>query len=203
MKLFVYPIILIVLFALAGIAQTTGGIKGKVRDDKGNALPDATITVKQNDKDVKSVTANSKGEFVMDGLQPGVYNLVVSKTGYTSGTLYNMQVEKKKIRDLGSRLMLSVDQGTLVLVKGSVFNADGLSVPGAKVLIERVMSDGSTKKIATTYSSEAGEFTFKFPEAPAKFRVTATLNGRKGIRELSVDSAAVYRLAVSIEKDPE
>lgn len=191
---------LLICLPVFALAQDTGGVKGKVKNDRGNALAEAKVTAKQSDKDIKSALTNAKGEFVLDGLKPGVYNLVFSKQGYASGTLYNFEVVKKKIRDLSGRnLILSVDQGTLVLVKGSVFDADGRSVPGAKVLIERIMNDGSLKKVTTTYSSESGEFTFKFPEAPAKFRVTASVKEKSASKELVVDTAAVYRLAISLK----
>lgn len=199
LKLETFFLLLIALPAIA-FAQDTGGVKGKVKNDRGNALEGATVAAKQGDKEVKAVLTNAKGEFVLDGLNVGVYNLVFSKKGYASGTLYNFEVVKKKIRDLSGRnLILSVDQGTLVLVKGSVFDAEGISIPGAKVLIERIMGDGSLKKVTTTYSSESGEFTFKFPEAPAKFKVTASIKGKTGSKELNVDTAAVYRLSISLK----
>jgi hypothetical protein len=194
---------LILLSVAAASAQTTGGVKGKIRDEKGNPIAEAKIIVRQADKEIKSATSGAKGEFLIEGLQPGVYNLTVSKTGFTTGSLFNMQVERKKVRDLGGRLILSVDQGTLVIVKGSVFDSNGFSSAGAKVVIEQVMEDGSAKRIDSTYSSETGEFTFKFPEAPAKFRVTASVDKRKASKELSVDSAAIYRISLSLPADPE
>jgi len=178
-------------------AQGTGTLKGKVRTIEGKALSDVLITAKKDDKEIKSTKTNSKGEFSMT-LDEGKYNLVFTKKGYSLGILYNVAVVKNKTTDLGDRLILNIDQGTLVIIKGSVFNADGLSIPEAKVEIERISSDGTTKKLDSTYTNISGEFTFKFPEEPARFRVTATKDGISSSKEISVDMAAVYRLSIKL-----
>ena len=70
--------------------------------------------------------------------------------GYSSGVLYNVEVQKKKTSDLGERLILTRDQGEMIIVKGSVFFKEGHSVTGAKIEVEQVNSDGSTKKLGST-----------------------------------------------------
>ena len=188
------------LFAFSSLAsaQDTGGLKGKVRTTKGEGIAGVTVTVRQKGEDVTSAASDTKGNFIINGLKPGLYNLAFTKSGYSSGVLYNIEVKKKKETDLGDRLVLSVDQGTLVLVKGSVFNQDGVSVFGAKVEIEKLNSDGSTKKVGSGYTSESGEFTFRFPQGTAKYRVTATAKGVSASKEIEVDSAAIYRLAITL-----
>jgi len=203
-----------IFFALsfAVDAQETGGVKGKIRTTKGDGIAAATITAKQNGEDVKSAVSDAKGNFVIDGLKAGNYNLVFSKNGYGSGVLYNIQVKKKKTSDLGERLILTVDQGTQVIIKGTVFDKDGRSLPGVTVEIEKVLSDGSTKKIGTSFTSYGsdpgirggdgnarGDFTFKFSEGAAKYRVTASIKDSTASKEIEVDSAAIYRLAITLE----
>ena len=117
--------------------------------------------------------------------------------------LYNVEVKDDKVRDLGNRLILTIDQGTQVIIKGSVFDPNGRSVGGAKVEIERVMSDGSTKKAGSGYASYSGEFTFRFPEGANKFRITASAKGAKASEEVEVDSAAIYRLALTLNTEKE
>ncbi|GIU81846.1 MAG: carboxypeptidase regulatory-like domain-containing protein [Acidobacteria bacterium] len=191
-------LILCLSFSL-GFSQGTGNVKGKVRTPEGKALADVTIVAKQKDNEVKSTKTNSKGEFILENLPAGRYNFTFTKTGYSVGILYNVEVREKKTTDLGDRLILTVDQGTLVIIKGSVFDQNGLSVPDAKVEIERIFSDGTTKKVGSAYTTETGEFTFRFPEEEAKFRVTATKDGVSASKEISVDAAAVYRLSLKLE----
>ena len=202
-------LVLLILFVAVSVgialAQETGNVKGKVRTTKGEGIADVSITARQNGEDVKSTTSDNKGNFQLEGLKPGVYNLVFSKNGYGSGLMYNVGVQKKKTNDLGDRLILTIDQGTQVIIKGTVFDQDGRSVAGAKVEIEKVSSDGSTRKIGTSSTSYGGEpnargeFTFKFSEGAAKYRVTASVKGASASKEIEVSSAAIYRLAITLD----
>jgi len=188
--------IVTLFFSVSALAQDTGGVKGKVRTSRGEGIAGVTITVRQKEKEVKTVTTDSDGEFQIDGLTSGNYNVVFEKSGFASGTIYNVQVKKKSVRDLGSKLILSVDRGTQVIVNASVFFKDGTSVFGAKVEIEKVNSDGSTRKVGSGYTGESGEINFRFPEGAARFRVTATAKGESASKEIEVDSAAAYRLSI-------
>ena len=190
------PLLSLCLFS-AVFGQT--GLKGKVRTNSGNAIANASVTVRKDGKDMKSVNANSGGSFVIDGLDPGTYNLFIDAKGYSSGVLYNVEVKKNKLRDLGERLILNIDQGTQVILKGSVFFREGTSVTGAKVEVEKIYADGSTKRLGSTYTNVSGEFTLRQPDDSAKFRITASYKGVSGMKEIQVDNAAVYRLAITLD----
>jgi hypothetical protein len=201
MKAYSKIVLLISLFVAGSFsihAQETGGVKGKIRTTNSSGIAAATVTARQNGEDVKSVASDADGNFVLDGLKTGNYNLVFSKSGYGSGVLYNVEVKKKKTRDLGERLVLTVDQGTQVIIKGSVFAPDGRSVGGAEIRIERISSDGSVKKVGSSVASYSGEFTFRFAEEAAKYRVTASVKGSTASKEIEVDGAAIYRLAITL-----
>lgn len=198
MKKFVLLISFFALFASFAFAQT-GGIKGKVRSTNGNGISGATVTVRQNGDDIKEVKSDNKGNFLLEGLKPGKYNLVFSRSGYSSGLMSNVEIVEKKIRDLGDRLILNPDQGEFVILNGSVYNQGGFAIYGAKIKIERILSDGSTKKLETGYTSRSGEFTFRFPDETAKFRVTASAKGVESSKEIEVEGAAIYRVALTLE----
>lgn len=186
------------LFSAAAVFAQTG-FKGKVKNNKGKGIPNAEVTARQDGKDIKSVKTDSKGNFVLDGLKSGKYNLVFEAAGYGAGLLTDVEIVTGNIRELSDRLILSPDKGTFVIVTGSVFNQDGRSVTGAKIEAEKVFSDGSTKKIGSYYSNSAGEFSFRQPEGAAKIRVTATLKGAKISKEVEVDQPAIYRLALTLD----
>ncbi|CAN5644876.1 hypothetical protein BH24ACI2_BH24ACI2_03610 [soil metagenome] len=201
MKKFVLLILFLAVSASIAIAQDNGGLKGKVRGTKGDGIGGATIIARQSGKDVKSTNSDSKGNFELTGLKPGLYNLVFDKTGYSSGLMYNVEIKNKKIRDLGDRLVLTVDQGQQIILKGSVFDQDGRSIGGAKIEIEKILSDGSAKKVGSGSASNSGEFTFKFPQGATKFRITASAKGVSASKEVEVDNAAIYRLAITLNLD--
>lgn len=180
-------------------AAQTGGLKGKVRNGRGDGIPNAQVTVRRDGKDLKSVKANPKGSFSIDGLNSGIYNLVVEAEGYSPGVLYNVEVKSKQMRDLGDRLLLAVDQGSLVIVKGSVFFKEGTSIYDAKVDIDQILPDGSTKNLADGTTSESGEFTYRRQPGPAKLRITAKYKGVSNSKEIEVETAAIYRLAITLD----
>jgi len=204
MNKFVLVILLLAVSVSVALGQETGGVKGKVRTTKGEGIAGVSVTARQNSEDVKSATSDNKGNFELEGLKAGLYNIVFSKNGYSSGLMYNVEVKQKKTNNLGDRLVLTIDQGTQVIIKGTVFDQDGRSVAGAKVEIEKFLSDGSTKKIGSGFTSYGGaptargEFTFKFSEGAAKFRVTASAGGASASKEVEVSSAAIYRLAITL-----
>src|SRR5215203_966360 len=108
--------------SILAFAQSGTGVKGKVRNAKGDGISSATITARLKGEDVKSVKSDAKGNFQLTGLEPGVYNFVFEKSGYGAGVKYNVEVKRKSVVSLGDNLALMQDQGTLVLINGSVYN---------------------------------------------------------------------------------
>jgi len=187
------------IFAFAGVAfAQSGGVKGKVKAPNGNGIANASIIIVQDGKEVKTATTNGKGEFKISGLSEGKYNVSFDANGYSSGTLHGVEI-KKGIRDLGDRLILSLDRGNFVFVQGSVFFKEGSSVTGAKIQLEQVNSDGSTKSIASSFSNSSGEFSFRRPPGNTKYRVTAKLKGISASKDVDIEEAAIYRGALTLD----
>lgn len=205
MKKISFIISIALILSISVFAQEKGGVKGRIRNMQGNILADVKVAVKQDDKDILTTSTDKRGEFQINGLKAGKYSFVFTKTGFVQGTLNNVDIKKDKIRDLGDKLALDIDQGTLVIIEGSVFNEDGRSIYGALIDIASINSDGSTKKIKTISSSESGQFTFRFREGSNTFRITAAAKGKSVSKDITVDSAAIYRLALTLslkeEKD--
>ena len=179
--------------------QTTGGVKGKVRNMSDQGIAGATISARQNGVDLKTAKTDARGNFLLDGLEPGIYNLAFEAKGYAMAVQYNVEVKKGKVRDLGGRLILLVDRGSRVIVKGSVFFKEGTSAPGVRVEVESVASDGFTRKLGETMTDYLGEFSFSQPERAAKLRFKAYYNDGKGSKDIDVDSAMIYRLSVMLD----
>lgn len=189
---------LVLASTVLAFAQS-GGVKGKVRSNKGASIANASITARQFGRDIKTAKTDAKGVFQLTGLESGVYSLVFDADGFQSGLLQGVEVKSGNVRDLGERLILRPDAGNQVIVNGSVFYKEGTSLGGAKIEIERVNADGTTKKLTTVYTNISGEFTFRQPQGAAKFRITAKFKGAEGVKELEVDTAAIYRLAITLD----
>lgn len=196
---FLAILFLTLLGGAANAQPTAGGLKGKVRATNGSAISKATVTISKDGVDVKSAASTSDGSFQVNGLEPGFYGLKVEAAGYATGSLFSVEVKKNKVRDLGDKLFLKTDQGTQMILRGSVFFKEGTSVTGAKIELERIGADGSVKEVGDTYSSVSGEFIFRQPGEAAKYRVTAKYKGTSNSKEITVEGAAVYRLAITLD----
>lgn len=190
---------LLAAFAFAGSADAQTGFKGKVRDGDGRAIAKATVTVRQDGKDLRSATTDSKGKFELTGISSGRYNIVVDAKGYNAGLLANVEAKTGTVRDLGDKLILFVDPGTQIIVRGSVFSSDGRIIPGAKLEFFAIDAAGKEKKVGSSYSNSTGEFGFRHDEGPAKMRVVAKYKGSTGTKDIEIDVAAVYRISVLID----
>ena len=195
----VWVLFAVALLASSSLAQAKGGLKGKIRDLKGSLIAGATVEARQDGSVVKSTTSNSKGDFVLDGLVEGTYNLAVDADGYSTGVMFNVEVKKNKVRDLGSRLMLSPDRGTQNFIRGVVFFKENLSVHGATVELFAMNSDGSYRKAAAGKSNQLGEFGFVQPGTMKRFKVKATFKGVSAEKVVETDSPAVHRLTLTLD----
>ena len=81
---------LFMLLCCAGVAlaQTeTGQIAGTVKDPNGAVVPGASVSVKAvNTGAMRTATTNDQGQYVVTNLQPGLYDVTVQATGFTSRT---------------------------------------------------------------------------------------------------------------------
>ncbi len=191
-------LLLMLGFVITANAQATG-VKGKVRANNGQGISGATVSLVSGGREAGSTRTSSDGSFELTGIEPGTYSLRVEADGYASGSLVGVEVKRNRVRNLGDRLFLSVDQGTLVILRGSVFFKEGTSVTGARVELERVNADGSVQRLGNTVSSVSGEFTFRQPDGKATYRVIAKYKGVSGAKEITVENAAVYRLAITLD----
>lgn len=183
---------------VAGQDKTLGSIKGKVRVETGTP-GGITVLVRRGETEVTRVTTNKSGDFVVSQLQPGRYGLTFRKPGLSIGSMEDIEVKAGKTRSLGDRLVLTIDEGSIAFLSGAVFNADGRSVPNAKVELFRIQEDGSAKKIDGRVTTETGSFKFRLSPEAGKYRVSVKPSeGEPIAKDVEIDGAAVYRVALSL-----
>ena len=198
----ILPLLALILVA-AGVSvaqnkdKSFGAIKGKVRVETGTP-GGVTVVVRRGETEVTRSTTDKGGEFLVSRLMPGIYGLTFRKTGLSIGTIEDVEVKAGKTRSLGDRLILTIDEGSIAFLSGSVFNADGRSVANAKVELSRILEDGTTKKIDGRITTETGSFKFRLGPEPAKYRVSVKTDGPPVTKDVEIDGAAVYRVALSL-----
>ena len=192
---------LLVLLAVNGFAQdrSTGGIKGKVRVETGKP-GGVSVIVRQGEREVARGVTDKNGEFVVSRLAPGRYGVTLRKPGLSVGSLEDVEVKAGKTRSLGSRLVLSIDEGSIAFIRGSVFNQNDRSVPNVRIELAKIEGDGTARKIDGRVTNEIGSFVFRLSPELARYRVTAKPNGGEPVsKDIEIDGAAIYRVALSIK----
>ena len=190
----------LLLLAVVCVAQNkTATIKGKVRAEKGSAGGAAVILL-QGDREVMRTTADKSGNFVLSKIPPGTYSVKFRKPGLSVGTIDDVLLKAGQTRTFRD-LILSVDEGSIVFIRGSVFSEDGRSVPGVRVELARVIDEKSTQKLDSRITGETGEFVFRLPPEAAVYRLTLKADGAEMTsKDVAVESAAVYRVALNYKR---
>ena len=195
---------LLLLLSFACLAQdkTTGAIKGKVRVEKGSPA-DVAVILHQGEREVTRTATDKKGDFVIARIAPGVYGVTLRKSGLSVGSIEPVEVKAGKTRTLGDHLVLSIDEGSIAFIRGSVFTDAGRSVAGVKVELARIVGENSTQKLDSRITGETGEFVFRVPPDVARYRLTLKGDGGQPIsRDVEVESAAIYRVALTLKPNP-
>lgn len=117
--------IVIIAIALAiGIAMQAATLRGLVKDESGEGLPDATVRIlsARDSSYVKGTAANLDGNYAIDGLKPGKYIISASYIGYVTScanaTIGQNNVKAPDITLKESAVMLK--EATVVGVKTPV-----------------------------------------------------------------------------------
>ncbi len=196
-------LVILVGIMLTGIVvaqdKTTGGVKGKVRVETGTP-GGVAVVVRSGDVEVAHGLTAKNGEFELKGLKPGRYGVTLRKAGLSVGTIENIEVKAGKPKSLGDRLILTIDEGSIAFIRGSVFNEDGRSMPNVKIELAKVEADGNVKKLDGRVTNETGSFVFRLAPENGKYRITAKVSGGEPVsKDVDVDGAAVYRIALSVK----
>jgi Carboxypeptidase regulatory-like domain len=194
--------LLLAAFSIAVGAQdkSTGTIKGKVKVERGSAAGVAVI-LRKDDHELRRVETDRKGEFAISRIPVGTYGLTFRKPGLAVATIDKLEVKSgtRSLKDL----ILSVDEGSISFIRGSVFDEGGRSVPGVRVELWRINSENSVDKLDSRITGETGEFVFRVPPESAKYRLTLKADGIEPAgKDVEVNEALVYRVALTYKKKP-
>ena len=80
-------LLLSLLFAMPVFAALTGDLEGTVRDQSGAVVPDAKVTVRSGTGATRTVTTNAEGQFSVQQLELGNYEVKVEKDGFRSSMM--------------------------------------------------------------------------------------------------------------------
>jgi len=194
---------LLLIGSVAAVSQdkSNGSVKGKVGVEKGSPLGVAVVLL-QGEQEIARGLTDKKGEFAISHVAPGTYSIRFRKPGLTVASIDKLEVKAGQTRSLKD-IRLSIDEGSIAFIRGSVFTESGRSVPGVRVELARILDENSTEKIDVRVTGETGEFVFRLPPETAKYRLTVKADGAQpASKDVEVDGAAVYRAALTLKPVP-
>jgi len=94
-----FAFVLVAILALPALAQFRSSIEGTVTDQSGGVVPDALVTLTNNDTGIStSGQTNSEGLFRFPSLAPGHYQLTGTKQGFSTVKQENIILTAEEIR---------------------------------------------------------------------------------------------------------
>jgi hypothetical protein len=119
----------------------TGEISGTVQDSSGAVIPDATVTVTDEETGaVRTTSSKANGEFVLTALRPGTYSVKVEKTGFKA------YEQKRIVLTANQRVPL----GDISLAVGQVTEKVEVTARGGTINTENADTVGSLSDIQVT-----------------------------------------------------
>jgi uncharacterized membrane protein len=204
--------LLALLFVLSSLvaasaSQKTGTLKGRIENEKGKPLAGAEVrAMRSRDHSVKETKTDQAGNYSLE-LQPDDYTVSFDAEGYQGGTLVQMQQVEEGQETTVKTIRLEKARHRTSLVRGAVFDPNGVSLGGVQLKLVRVPTDEEEKEhkrirsLSMSYTTNNhGEFAFRVPSERARYRVTANASGYKTqTKHIDVNESESAPLAFSLE----
>jgi len=102
------------LMSLSALAQSTGSIGGVVTDSSGAVVDGAQVTVTNlGSNAIRTAASNASGVYSVTNLVPGLYRVVIEKTGFTSVRFDNTTLTVAQALVLDAKLSVGGQQTTV------------------------------------------------------------------------------------------
>ncbi len=107
----------LVIFPCTASAQVLyGSLTGKVTDQSGAALPNATVEAVNTGTGVtQTATTDAAGDYRFNALQPGTYKVSISASGFASRVFERVDVGANVVRRVDTQLEVATQKQTLTV----------------------------------------------------------------------------------------
>jgi len=135
-------LVALAVFSTLLTAQTfQGSIAGAVTDATGAVIPQAVVrATNQSTGLVREVTGTENGDFLVANLPLGLYSVTVSKNGFQTVKIDNVEVAVSRVANVPVRLNVA-QQNQLVEVQASAVTLETTSSTMASVVGPRMVQD--------------------------------------------------------------
>ena len=85
--------VILVLFSVQLYAQTSGVLKGQVKDNNGEPVPQANVVLQLDGNNTQFGTSTDEyGEYIIINISPGIYDLLISAVGYRRQLIQGVEI---------------------------------------------------------------------------------------------------------------
>ena len=125
---------------------TQGRMEGRIVDESGKPVPDATIKLELPGRGGTSLKTDKKGKWAIGGIAAGNWNLDVSAEGFaTKQVSVSLPTEFARLAPVEIKLARTVDPGPPAEILGALKDADAAfeagKFPEARTLYEKALAD--------------------------------------------------------------
>ena len=116
LRTFLCGLTLLLLTATAS-AQFKASVQGTVADTSGAIVPEAAVTLTNNETNQsEQTTASEDGFYRFSGLAPGMYTITAEKEGFKKGIVENIKVEAESVEGINVELTAGVISESVTVV---------------------------------------------------------------------------------------
>lgn len=176
------------------VTNIGGTITGKVADDKGNGIAEATVKLEKDGSVIEAVTG-ADGTYTIEDIAEGTYTLTVEKSGYAAPESAQVTVKRNETVSVPLQTMVH----SIGTVEGTVLDVSGQPAAGVTVYL-RANGTKSDAKRYTAVTDEKGAY--RMEVIADQYQILAI---PYDYSEKAVDGTNVCAVAqnVKVEKDSE
>lgn len=104
--------------------KQTGGIKGRVSDELGGLITQATVTAVNSAGVERTVDTNGEGTYTLSGLEPGKYTVRVHSQGFAQFESQPIDVHAGRLQELNVTLQVTIEAQKVTVNQESAVNTD-------------------------------------------------------------------------------
>jgi len=139
LKIYASALLLIVSAISVVSQQSTGSLKGTVKDQLGALVVGASIVVKNGKNSERTATSDDNGDYVIRSLPPGRYDLTITAPGFNTLEEKNVELRAGKTTTLNMELTIGMLEQTVVVDNNGI-STDADRNADAIVLRERELA---------------------------------------------------------------
>ncbi len=162
------------------VVPATGSISGRIVSTDNRPIPNATLTLMQDEVGQFTISSDPKGQFVMDGLPEGEYRLLVTANDFEPA----QRVVKVKPKEI-TTVNIVLKPQEVGFIRGRVVGVDGKVPKDGRILVERHLSPTARQYSGVIlWRPEDGKFEGKLP--PGNYSLIAQSGSRRVSKQIRV-----------------